>query len=201
MKFEAKMDTFATTELQAIGAEPQQDNRQQLLESATNTVAAVKRLVANFDQLKQERDTFDRQLASSVAESETLREQVNDARAHNEQLSKTVVMLTDQMESIAARCTEAVTMLRSQVSKRSPATQAGLPPTDGRSPGAPPAARSILSAPAQVADDRSAGERPAQASTFEPGSSSIDDASRVVHVFTQYLTQSTTADVHKTKSA
>jgi hypothetical protein len=200
-KSEADMELSGTTNPQVIGVESQQDDRRQLLESAVNTVAAVKRLVANFDQLKEERDNFGRQLANAFAENETLREQVNDANDHNDQLSKTVATLTDQMESIAARCIEAVTMLRSQLDKRAHTVQTGLPSADNRSPVVPAVIRSTLSAPAQLTDSPSAGNERAQPSTFEAGSNSIDEASRVVHVFTQYLTQSTTADIHKSKSA
>jgi hypothetical protein len=195
------MDLSGTTEPQVISVDSQQDDRRQLLESAMSTVAAVKRLVANFDQLKEERDNFDRQLVKAFTENETLRRQVNDAKDRHDQLSKTVATLTDQMESIAARCIEAVKIVRARLDKHAPMTQAGLPSKDDRSPGAPAAVRSTLGTPAQLTDDRSAGEQPAQPSTFEAGSSSISEASRVAHVFTQYLTQSTTAEVNKTKSA
>jgi seryl-tRNA synthetase len=195
------MNLSGTTEPQVISVDSQRDDRRQLLESAMSTVAAVKRLVANFDKLKEERDNFDRQLVKAFAENETLRRQVNNAEDHHGQLSKTVATLTDQMEAIAARCIEAVKIVRAQLDKDAPTTQAGLPSKDDRSTAAPASVRSTLSTPAQLTDDRSAGEQPAQPSTFEAESSSISEASRVVHVFTQYLTQSTTADGNKTNSA
>jgi chromosome segregation ATPase len=195
------MGLSGTTEPQVISVESQQDERHQLLESAMSTVAAVKRFVANVDRLKEERDNFDSQLANAFAENEMLRKQVNDAKDHHDLLSQTVATLTDQMESIAARCKEAVTIVRAQLDTHAPATQADLRSTDDPSPAASTAVRSTLSAPDQLTDGRSADEQPTQPSTFEAGSGSISEASRVVHVFTQYLTQSTSADAHKTKSA
>jgi hypothetical protein len=180
-----------TTEPQVISFESQQDDRRHLLESAMSTVAAVKRLVANFDRLKEERDNFDRQLANAFAENEMLRRQVNDAKDHHDRLSKTIATLTDQMESVAARCIEAVKIVRAQIDEHAPTTQPILPSKDDPTPAEQAAVPSTLSAPAQLTEGRSPGEQPAPLSTFEAGSSSTSEASRIVHVFTQYLTQST----------
>ena len=194
------MDISSATEPQVISVELQQDDRHQLLVSAVNTVAAVKRLVANFDQLKEERDNFDLQLASAVAENEALREQVDNAKDNNDQIAKTVAMLTDQMEAIAARCIEAVTILRARLDERAP-IQTGLSSTEDGNLTVPVAVQNALGAASKLVDSGSAGEQIAQPTTFEAGSNSINEASRVVHVFTQYLTQSTTGDVHKAMSA
>jgi hypothetical protein len=200
-KSETNMDLLATTEPKTVGSHSQQDDRDRLLESAMTTVAAVKRLVANYDRLKEERDNIDRQLANAFADNETLRRQVNDAKDHHDHLSKVVATLTDQMESNAARCIEAVKIVRAQLYKHAPATQPGLPSTDDQTAEAPAAVQGTLGAPTQLTSGCSPGEQHTQPSTFEAESNSISEASRVVHVFTQYLTQSATADANKIKSA
>jgi predicted nucleic acid-binding Zn-ribbon protein len=90
------------------------------LTSATNTVSAVEGLLAVLDRVKEERDEFQRQLSDARAESESLRAQIIDARKSGEGLSKTVSIVTDEMESIASRCLEAVKSVRAQLSEPAP---------------------------------------------------------------------------------
>jgi hypothetical protein len=92
------------------------------------------------------------------------------------------------METIAARCLEAVKVVRAEIDHHAPMTQLSLPMTDDQIP-AQPTAPSPPIAPAQLTDDRSSAEQGAQPSASEVRSSPIAEASRVVQVFSQYLTQ------------
>jgi hypothetical protein len=182
------MNSADATEPQLVSVEAHHDDRLQILESAMGTVAAVNRFIANFERVKEERNSLEKQLADARAENEKLRKKVNDGESRHDHLSQTVTTFTDQMETIAARCLEAVKIVRAEIDHRAPVTQLSLPMTDDHSP-QPTAVPSPPIAPAQLTDGRSSAEQGAQPSASEAKSSPIAEASRVVQVFSQYLTQ------------
>jgi hypothetical protein len=183
------MNLADATKPQVVSVETHHDERLQVLESAMGTVAAVNRFIANFERVKEERDSLERQLGDARAENEALRKNFNDGEDRHDQLSKTVTTLTDQMETIAARCLEAVRVVRAQVDHHSSVRQL-MPAMDDQSPAEPAALPSPPIAPAKLMDGRSGvAEHGARPSTVDAKSSPIAEASRVVQVFSQYLTQ------------
>jgi hypothetical protein len=183
------MNLADATEPQVVSVEAHHDDRLQILESAMGTVAAVNRFIANFERVKEERDSLEKQLADARAENEKLRKKFNDGESRHDHLSQTVATFTDQMEMIAARCLEAVKVVRAEIDHHAPMTQLSLPMTDDQSPAEPTAVPSPPIAPAQLTDGGSSAEQGAQPSASEARSSPIAEASRVVQVFSQYLTQ------------
>jgi hypothetical protein len=179
------------TEPQTVSVEAHRDDRLQILESAMGTVAAVNRFIANFESIKEERDSLDKQLADVRTENEKLRKKVHDGESRHDHLSQTVATFTDQMETIAARCLEAVKVVRAQIDVVAPMAQLSLPAMDDQRPVEPNAIPSPPVAPAQLTDKRSSAEQVAQPFDAEGKSSRINEASRVVQVFSQYLTQPT----------
>jgi septal ring factor EnvC (AmiA/AmiB activator) len=185
------MNLADATEPQVVSVEAHHDDRLQILESAMGTVAAVNRFIANFERVKEERDSFEKRLADAHAENEKLRKKINDGEDRHGQLSKSVTAITDEIETIAARCLEAVKVVRAQIAHpASPITQLSLPMIDKQSPAEPAAVLSPPIAAAQLTDIRTpVAEHSAQPSAVEANSSPIAEASRVVQVFSQYLTQ------------
>jgi FtsZ-binding cell division protein ZapB len=183
------MNLADATKPQVVSVESHDDDRLQILESAMGTVAAVNRFPAKFERLKEERDGLETQLADARAENEALRRNINDGEDRHDQLSKTVTALTDQMETIAARCLEAVRVVRAQIDHHSSVRQS-MPAVDDQSPAGPAALPNPPIAPAKLVDGRSGlDEHGARPSTVDSKSSPIAEASRVVQVFNQYLTQ------------
>jgi hypothetical protein len=183
------MNLADATEPQVVSVEAHHDDRLQILESAMGTVAAVNRFIANFERVKEERDSLEKQLADARAENERLRKKINEGGDRHDHLSQTVATLADQMQTIAAGCLEAVKVARAQLDHRAPVTQLSLPITDDQSPAEPTALPSPPIAPAQLTVGRSSAEQGVQPSASEARSSPIAEASRVVQVFSQYLTQ------------
>ena len=126
------MDLSDATKVQVLRIEQsQQDEKQQVLESAISTVSAVKRLLTEYDRVKDERANFERELACALAENETLRRQAKEARDHRDHFSKALTVLTAQMDAIGTRCIEAAKMARSQRTATifHPAEQSTVPST------------------------------------------------------------------------
>jgi archaellum component FlaC len=185
-----KMNLSDATEPQIVRVETHRDDRLQILESAMGTVAAVNRFIANFESVKEERDSLEKQLADTRGENEELRRKIDDGESQRDHLSQTVATFTDQMETIAARCLDAVKVVRAQIDVVAPTRQLSPPTVDDKSPPEPAAMPSPTIAPPHLSDNRSGvTERAAQPSTVEGKSSPIADASRVVQVFNQYLTR------------
>src|SRR5271163_3269573 len=109
------MNLADATKPQVVSVETHHDERLQILESALGTVAAVNRFIANFERVKEERDSFEMQLAGVRAENEKLCKKINDGESQHDHFSQTVATFTDQMETIAARCLEAVKVVRAQI--------------------------------------------------------------------------------------
>jgi hypothetical protein len=183
------MDLSDATEPRIVTVEAHRDDALQILESAMGTVAAVNRLIAKFERAKEERDSFEGQLADALAENEKLRKKINEGGDRYDHISQTVAMLADQMQTIAAGCLEAVKVARAQIGHLAPMTQLSLPAMDDQSPAEPTTLPSPPIAPAQLTDGRSSAGQAAQPNTFVGKSSPVTEASRVVQVFSQYLTQ------------
>ena len=92
----------------------QQDEKQQVLESAISTVSAVKRLLTEYDRVMGERANFERQLASVLVENETLRRQAKEAKDHRDHFSKALTALIAQMDTIGTRCIEAARVMNAR---------------------------------------------------------------------------------------
>ena len=89
------MDLSDTTKAQVVSVKQlPQDDRHQILESAISTVTAVKRLVAEYDRMKGERETFERQFTDALAENQTLRRQIKEATARREHFLNALATLT-----------------------------------------------------------------------------------------------------------
>jgi hypothetical protein len=185
------MDLSNTTEPQVGTIEAHRDDRLLILESAMGTVAAVNRFIANFERVKEERDSLEKQLTDVRTENEKLCKKINDGESRHDHLSQTVATFTDQMETIAARCLEAVKVVRAQIEVVAPMAQLSLPAMDDQSPTEPTGIPSPPTAPAQLTGNRSSAEQAARPFDSEGRSGRINEASRIVQVFSQYLTQPT----------
>jgi hypothetical protein len=202
------MDLSGTAKAQALSIErSQEDARHQVLNSITGTLAAVKRLVAAYDRVKGERDNFERQLASTLIENETLRKQTKEARYHGDHFSKALTTLTVHMEAIGARCKEAVKIARTQPYDQAATALTNTPTTDGPNspeqptmPGGSDAARAETNdqaSPKPPVESRRPAEEPAALSTPAAARSQTTDVqtpadkrgSASFQVFTQYLAQ------------
>src|SRR5271169_6635432 len=128
----------------------QQDEKQQVLESAISTVSAVKRLLTEYDRVMGERANFERQLASVLVENETLRRQAKEAKDHRDHFSKALTALIAQMDTIGTRCIEAARTARSQPCDQAPTTPANRVPVDGRNPAERSTVPSTPAAPASA---------------------------------------------------
>jgi septal ring factor EnvC (AmiA/AmiB activator) len=136
-----------------------EDERHRVIASAIDTLTAVKRLVTEYDRVKDERDNFERQFADTLVENETLRRQIRESKDQRDRLSKALATLTNQMDAIGARCIEAAKMARVQT-------------TDGRSlaerptmPSSPSAARPQSNDQGPTTSPLTDGRRPAEQPT------------------------------------
>ena len=100
----------ATTQVNSIDS--CQADREQVLEKAIGTVDALKRLIAAYDRMKADRDSFERDLGKVSAENGALRKQANDAKVQRDRLSQIVTTFVGQIESIGASCLEAAKVAR-----------------------------------------------------------------------------------------
>jgi hypothetical protein len=115
---------------QVISIDSCQDDRRQVLEKAIGTVDALKRLIAAYDRLKEERDNFERDLSKVSAGNEALRKQANDAEVNRDRLSQIVTTFVGQMETIGASCMEAAKVARVYTSDGREIAPASIPTTD-----------------------------------------------------------------------
>jgi seryl-tRNA synthetase len=190
------MDVSDTTKAQVARVQQsQEDDKQRVLESAISTVSAVKRLLTEYDRVKGERDNFERQLASTLVENETLRRQAKEAKDHRDHFSKALTTLTAQMDAIGTRCIEAVKMVRSQAYDQVSTMPANRISVDGRNLTEQSASPSPAAAGCQTSDQAAAmpgnGEPDSQnlAEQSTPLSGPIAPSAGNVQVFTQYLAQ------------
>ena len=92
------MDFSGTAKAQVLGGEQsQQDDRQKVLELTVSTVAALRRLLADYERLETERNDFERERARMLLEYGTLRKQAKDATDQRELLVRALETLTTRM--------------------------------------------------------------------------------------------------------
>jgi hypothetical protein len=99
----------------------QEDERRRALESLAGAFNALKRLIAEHDRLKGERDVFESKIADALDENETLRNQIKHVKGQRDHLSNAISSLTAQMDTLASRFIEAVKMARLQAYGERPA--------------------------------------------------------------------------------
>jgi hypothetical protein len=138
-------------------AQSGEDERYRVIASAIDTLTAVRRLVTQYDRVKGERDNFERQFAGTLIENEMLRRQIRESKEQRDQLSKTLAMLTNQMDAIGIRCTEAAKMARVQVADSPSPTE--NPTMQSTPAGKPP--QSNDQGPTTSPDRPTDGDRPA----------------------------------------
>ena len=109
------MDSSDTAKAQVLSVEQSpQDDRQKVLESAVSTVAALRRLLADYERLETERNDFERERARVLLENNTLRKQAKEATDQRELLVRALETLTTRMDAIGASCIEAAKTARVQ---------------------------------------------------------------------------------------
>jgi cell division protein FtsL len=146
------MDFSGTAKAQVLGGEQsQQDDRQKVLESAVSTVAALKRLLADYDRLQAERNDFEREHARVLLENNTLRKQAKEATNQRELLVRALETLTTRMDAIGVSCIEAAKTARAQSIDAAPLVPASEPPNEDQnskpttsSADSPPQVRNVL---------------------------------------------------------
>ena len=128
------MDFSDTAKAQVLSVEQsQQDDRQKVLESAVSTVAALRRLLADYERLETERNDFERERARVLLENNKLRKQAKEATDQRELLVRTLEALTTQMDAIGASCMEAAKAARAQSFDSAPLVPASEPPNEEQS--------------------------------------------------------------------
>ena len=126
-----KMDSSDTAKPQVLSVEQSpQDDRQKVLESAVSTVAALRRLLADYERLETERNDFERERARVLLENNRLRKQVKEATDQRELLVRALETLTTQMDAIGASCMEAAKTARAQSFGSAPLVPASEPPNE-----------------------------------------------------------------------
>ena len=130
------MDFSGTAKAQVLSVEQsQQDDRQKVLESAVSTVAALRRLLADYERLETERNDFERERARVLLENNTLRKQAKEAMDQRELLVRALETLTTRMDAIGVSCIEAAKTARAQSFDSAPLVPASEPPNEEHSSG------------------------------------------------------------------
>jgi hypothetical protein len=123
------MDSSDTAKAQVLSVEQSpQDDRQKVLESAVSTVAALRRLLADYERLETERNDFEREHARVLIENNTLRKQAKEATDQRELLVRALETLTTRMDAIGVSCIEAAKAARAQSFDSAPLVPANEPP-------------------------------------------------------------------------
>ena len=128
------MDFSDTAKAQVLGVERSpQDDRQKALESAVSTVAALRRLLADYERLETERNDFERERARILLENNPLRKRAKEATDQRELLVRALETLTTRMDAIGVSCLEAAKTARAQSFDSAPLVPAGEPPNEEQS--------------------------------------------------------------------
>jgi hypothetical protein len=128
------MDFSDTANAQVLSvAQSQQDDRQKVLESAVSNVAALKRLLADYERLEAERYDVVREHARVLLENDTLRKQAKEATDQRELLVKALETLTTRMDAIGVSCIEAAKTARAQSFDSAPLVPASEPANEEQS--------------------------------------------------------------------
>jgi hypothetical protein len=127
------MDFSGTAKAQILSVEQsEQEDRQKILESAVSTVAALRRLLADYERLETERNDFERERARVLLENNTLRKQAKEATDQRELLVRALETLTTRMDAIGVSCIEAAKTARAQSIDSAPLVPASEPPSEDR---------------------------------------------------------------------
>jgi len=125
------MDFSGTAKAQVLGGEQsQQDDRQKVLESAVSTVAALRRLLADYERLETERNDFERERTRVLFENN---KQAKEATDQRELLVRALETLTTRMDAIGVSCIEAAKTARAQSFDSAPLVPASEPPNEEQS--------------------------------------------------------------------
>jgi hypothetical protein len=123
------MDSSDTAKAQVLSVEQSpQDNGLKVLESAVSTVAALRRLLADYERLETERNDFERERGRVLLENSRLRKQAKEATDQRELLVRALETLTTRMDTIGITCLEAAKMARAQSFDPAPLVPANEPP-------------------------------------------------------------------------
>src|SRR4029077_5173188 len=87
----------------AVASDSADNAKRRLLESAIESVRALKGFIVEYDRMKEERDQLKRQIAGSLEEVETLRKQVRQLEVQRDQFSSTLSTLISQMETVVRK--------------------------------------------------------------------------------------------------
>ena len=129
------MDPSDTAKVRVLNVGPsRQDDRQNVLKSAISTVTALKRLLADYDRLQEERNDFERAHARVLLENNTLRKHAKEATDQRELLVRALETLTTQMDAIGASCIETAKTARAQSIDSAPLVPASEPPNEADPP-------------------------------------------------------------------
>jgi hypothetical protein len=178
------MDFSGTAKAQVLGGEQsQQDDRQKVLESAVSTVAALRRLLADYERLETERNDFERERARMLLENGTLRKQAKDATDQRELLVRALETLTTRMDAIGVSCMEAARTARAQSIDSAPLVPANEPPPNEEQSSEP--TTSSADVPAQMANVLDPARWPAASSAANTERAPTSN----FHVLSQYMSQ------------
>jgi hypothetical protein len=130
------MDIPGAAKAQVLVVEQsQQDDKQKILEGAISTVAALRRLLADYERLEAERNDFERERARVLLENEMLRTEAKEAADQRELLVRALETLTTQMDAIGASCISAAKAARAQSFDPAPLVPASEPPHEEQNSG------------------------------------------------------------------
>ena len=120
-----------TAKAQVLSVEQSpQDGRQKVLKSAVSTVAALRRLLADYERLETERNDFERERARVLLENDRLRRQAKEATDQRELLVRALETLTTRMDAVGVICIEAAKTARAQSFDSAPPVPASEPPNE-----------------------------------------------------------------------
>ena len=158
------MDFSDTAKAQVLSVEQsQQDDRQKVLKSAVSTVAALRRLLFEYERLETERNDFEREHARVLFENKTLRKQTKEATDQRELLVRALETLTTRMDAIGVSCIEAAKTARAQSFDSAPLVPANEPPPNEEQSSEP--TTSSADVPAQMPNVLDPARWPAAPST------------------------------------
>lgn len=95
--------------------EQTQEAKRRALESVARTFETLKRLIADYDVLKDERDRFETKIVSLVNENEALREQIKRIDQERDRCVQALLACASQIDVVGERCAEVVGNARAQV--------------------------------------------------------------------------------------
>ena len=157
------MDSSDTAKAQVLSVEQsQQDDRQKVLESAVSTVAALRRLLADYERLETERNDFERERARVLLENNKLRKEAKEATDQRELLVRALETLTTRMDAIGVSCIEAAKTART-LARFAPLVPVSEPPPNEEQSSEP--TTSSADVPAQMPNVLDPARWPAAPST------------------------------------